>query len=365
MRSTGSNRWWGVAALAGLAAACGGDGAGAAAGADAGLRDAAGGQADAGVRDAGGAADAGVPPDRPVRFVVMGDTGEGNQAQADVAAAIAATCAARGCDFVVLLGDNIYDSGVDSVDDPQWQTKFEQPYRDIDLPFYVVLGNHDYGGSLFGFDQGGLGNEWDKGPIEVMYSDVSDKWEMPATHYTFTWGNVGFIMLDTNSILWDDTTHGDQREWYAAALAEVAGADWVFAAGHHPYLSNGRHGNAGNYESIEVGGVEIPNPLPVLNGDHVKAFFDDVVCGTVAVYFAGHDHNRQWLDAPSALCGAELIVSGAGAKTTPFSDPAPNAAHWQDDSTEGFLYVVVDRNTFTGQFIDRTGAVNFERTITR
>jgi tartrate-resistant acid phosphatase type 5 len=41
--------------------------------------------------------------------------------------------------------DNFYDEGVDSLDDEQFQTKFELPYADIDFPFWVVLGNHDYG----------------------------------------------------------------------------------------------------------------------------------------------------------------------------------------------------------------------------
>jgi hypothetical protein len=43
----------------------------------------------------------------------------------------------------------------------QWQTKFEQPYANITLPFWVVLGNHDNGGS-------GTGRTW-KGR-QVAYS---------------------------------------------------------------------------------------------------------------------------------------------------------------------------------------------------
>jgi hypothetical protein len=31
--------------------------------------------------------------------------------------------------FVVALGDNVYEDGVKSVDDPQWQTKFEKVGR--------------------------------------------------------------------------------------------------------------------------------------------------------------------------------------------------------------------------------------------
>lgn len=298
-----------------------------------------------------------------VRFVVMGDVGEGNQSQYMVSTAIEQKCAADGCDFVVLLGDNIYDSGVSGVDDPQWQTKFEDPYANLDLPFFVVLGNHDYGGTLFGADTGGMGNEWEKGPYEVMYSDVSDKWNMSDTHYTFTWGNVGFIMLDTNSIMWDNTDHGNQRAWYPTALMELSNVDWIFQAGHHPYMSNGAHGNAGNYESIEVGGIELPNPLPILNGDNVKEFFDEVVCGTIDVSLSGHDHNRQWLNEPTALCGAELIVSGAGAKVKDFE--GSNEAHWQDADTPGFMYIEIIGDQLTGQFIDENGQMNYERQITR
>lgn len=314
----------------------------------------------------GGSPDGGRPPPGDVRFIVMGDTGEGNTAQREVAIQVRDLCAREGCDFVILLGDNIYDSGVDSVTDSQWTTKFETPYADIMLPFYPVLGNHDYGGMLFGLSYGGLGNEFDKGPIEVAYTAVSSRWEMPATHYTQLYENVGFIMLDTNSIMWANTENGDQWTWYPTAVADLraAGAEWIIVGGHHPYRSNGRHGNAGSYEGIEVGGVVIPNPVPLLNGGNVRSFFDTVVCGTADVVFSGHDHNRQWLDMPASLCGAELIVSGAGAKTTAFAGTT-NTLLYGDDSTPGFMYVVIQGDRMTGRFVDRTGVANFEHEVLR
>ena len=65
-------------------------------------------------------------PDVPVRFVAMGDGGEGNMRQFQVATVIENVCNAHGgCDFALYLGDNIYDSGVDSAMDEQFQTKFE------------------------------------------------------------------------------------------------------------------------------------------------------------------------------------------------------------------------------------------------
>lgn len=315
----------------------------------------------------GGGGGGEIPPDAPagakaVRFIAIGDAGKGNADQRRVAIAMRDLCAAKGCDFVLMLGDNIYDAGVESTTDPQWQTKFEQPYMDVDLPFYVALGNHDYGGKLL-VDVAGIGNEFDKGQVEVDYTQVSTKWHMPATHYTFTWGDVGFIVLDTNSILWGDTTYGDQAGWLPSALAQVAGKRWIFTAGHHPYRSNGQHGNAGDYDAPELLGVTVPNPLPIQNGDAVKSFFEDHVCGIGQVYFSGHDHSRQWLDEPTALCGTELIVSGAGATVTSIQDRG-NKAFYEDATEVGFLYVVVDGDTFTGEFYDGDGALDFSRTFT-
>jgi tartrate-resistant acid phosphatase type 5 len=304
------------------------------------------------------------PGPRTVRFIAMGDTGEGNTTQAQVAAAIKTVCdAAGGCDFVILLGDNIYDSGVTGVEDMQWDMKFEIPYQDLDMPFYAALGNHDYGGSILGLDVGGLGNEFDKGPLEVQYTDHSDKWEMPDTHYTIKRENLGIIVLDTNSILWSNTDHGDQRAWYPTALAEIAGTDWKFAAGHHPYRSNGTHGNAGAYDAPELFGITLPNPLPIQNGNDLKAWFDDVVCGTVDIYIAGHDHERQWLNMPSELCGTEMIVSGAGAKLTELLENRGNAYHWQDDTTEGFFMFEITGKKLVGRAYDKNAVMNFERTL--
>ena len=325
-----------------------------------------GGGDDGGGGGGGGAPtpDAPPPPPKRARVAVLGDAGKGNTAQRAVAVAMRDVCQQKGCDFVLMLGDNIYDAGVDSVTDTQWQTKFEQPYADIDLPFYAALGNHDNGGSLLGFDVAGIGNEFDKGAVEVAYTQMSTKWTMPATHYTFTQAHVGFVVLDTNAIIWNDTTHGNQASWLPTAMMEVQGKDWVFFAGHHPYLSNGTHGNAGSYDAPEIGGISIPNPLPIQNGTSVKSFFDANVCGTADLYFSGHDHSRQWIDEPTKCGGTELIVSGAGATTTDIIDRG-NAAFYEDATEPGFLYVDIDGNTFTGTFYDASGNVDYTRTFTK
>lgn len=315
--------------------------------------------------DAGGSGD--LPPDAPppkhVRFIAVGDTGKGNADQRKVAMAMRDLCAAKGCDFVLMLGDNIYDTGVASTTDPQWQTKFEQPYSDVNLPFYVALGNHDYGGKLI-IDLPGIGNEFTRGPVEVAYSQVSTKWNMPATHYTFTFGHVGFIVLDTNSILWDNKDNGDQAAWLPTAMMEVAGKDWVFLAGHHPYRSNGQHGNAGDYDAPEIAGVTLPNPIPIQDGQSMKTFFDAHLCGLGQVFFTGHDHSRQWVNEPGSMCGMQQIISGAGSSTTTLVDRG-NTTLYEDATKTGFFYVDILDNTFTGSFYDRDGMLDFTHTFTK
>ncbi len=97
----------------------------------------------------------------------------------------------------------------------------------------------------------------------------------------------------------------------------------------------------------------------------MKEFFDDLVCGNVDVYLSGHDHNHQWMNEPEACGGTELIVTGASSEVKDLDDDDRNQVLYQDDSAEGFLYVVIDGPTFTGRFIDATGAVRFEHTLTK
>lgn len=289
--------------------------------------------------DPDAAATAEVPAPKPLRFVVVGDTGTGATAQFKVANAISAKCAADGCDFVQLLGDNVYESGVTSVDDPIWEEAFETPYAAIDLDFYAVLGNHDYGGE-------GAGNEFDKGQHEVDYTNKSTKWKMPSAYFHVVKANVEIFGLDTNMQLYgrDEDQRRDVAEWL-----ENSTATWKIAVGHHPYMSNGPHGNAGSYD----GSKRAPD-----NGANVKRFMDDVICGKADLYLAGHDHNRQWLN--ESCQGTELAISGAGSKVAALT--GKNATLFSSMKL-GFLYLVVDGNTLTAEFVDENANVEFTHVI--
>ncbi len=305
--------------------------------------------ADAGlITDAGSLDDAGHTPtdagtpEPVVRFVAIGDTGTGGTGQYAVASAISQKCAQSGCDFVVMLGDNIYESGISSPDDVQMQDKFELPYASVNLPFYVVLGNHDYGGD-------GAGTDFGKGAHQIAYTQKSTKWKLPAAYYRFVKEHVEFFALDTNMQMFnlDAQQEQDVAQWLAQSTAT-----WKILLGHHPYRSNGPHGNAGKYDGVEF--------VPIANGASVKSFADKIWCGKADFYFSGHDHSRQYLQ--STCQGTELIVSGAGAKVTTLSGSNP---YWWQEATIGLVWVEIRGRSMTIEFVNDAGVTQYTRTVTK
>ena len=260
-----------------------------------------------------------------IRFIVVGDTGDGSTAQYEVAAGMETVCASEGCDFVLLVGDNFYPDGVTSTSDPLWTTAFEDPYADLDLQFRAVMGNHDWNHTQ---DTMYL-------DAQVDYSAVSAKWSMPADYFTFVEGDVTFYGIDTWLI--SEGAGADQEAWLPGERA-ASTTTWNLIYGHHPYISNGPHGNA-------------DPPL--------QDFVDTYVCGQYDVYFCGHDHNLQWLEE---TCGTTFMVSGAGHST--YGLYTTNAAAFQVQSL-GFLWVEIDGNRFTGVFYDQDGVELYRGTITK
>ena len=90
---------------------------------------------------------------KSLRFLVVGDTGVGDKNQKEVAVQMEAICQSGiPLSGIILLGDNFYPRGVQSVSDPLWQKALLEPYgssclSQIDFKVIILLtifhgGNH-------------------------------------------------------------------------------------------------------------------------------------------------------------------------------------------------------------------------------
>ena len=95
-----------------------------------------------------------LPPDLIVRdhadlaevsFLVVGDTGEGDNSQ--YAAVKPMLAVGQGTRFMVICSDVIYPSG----DIEDYEAKFYEPYEGYQHPIYALPGNHDWYDGLNGF----------------------------------------------------------------------------------------------------------------------------------------------------------------------------------------------------------------------
>lgn len=81
-------------------------------------------------------------------FLVVGDWGRaGHHHQRTVANAMALLAHQTNPRFIISTGDNFYEDGVASSKDKQWNISFEKVYAYSwleNIPWYVVLGNHDH-----------------------------------------------------------------------------------------------------------------------------------------------------------------------------------------------------------------------------
>ncbi|MRH89911.1 phosphoesterase [Nocardia sp. SYP-A9097] len=255
-----------------------------------------------------------VPTGGNLRILVTGDAGSGTSTQWAVANAAREFHAREPFSLALGLGDNIYESGPNDDHDVQFASKFELPNAGMDFRWVMVLGNHDNT-----LSKPGDGGWLERGNFEVGYHANSAHWWMPSRYYSQRVPEqnplVEFFVLDLCPLAAhspsdsyfapDGQFMNEQAAWLDRALTEST-AQWKFVCTHHPYLSNGPHGNAGRYDGL-------PDPV---GGTHVKQFFEDHVLGRVPFLLSGHDHTLQVLEPTAATKGTRQIVSGAACKTS-------------------------------------------------
>ncbi|CAA0122006.1 Uncharacterised protein [BD1-7 clade bacterium] len=292
-------------------------------------------------------------PNKTVRFIAIGDMGEGNYRQFQVAEAFRKECDQRGgCDFAIGLGDNIYDDQPGDEYSSAFDLKFETPYRNVNFPFYMSLGNHDNDILIDGTGGSNIG-----GDIQVDYhyreNRPSENWKMPARFYHFKAPSdsaplVDFFALDSNPMNSAPDINPDYEinqykkmhgEWLDQSLTSSK-APWKIAYTHHPYISNGDHGNAGNYDGLLPLG-----PLTArIGGEIYRKWFEQHVCNKVDIFFAGHDHDMQILHSVPECGKTFFVISGAAAKTRELKDEERNVAYYQLGKATGFILAEIKGN---------------------
>ena len=223
----------------------------------------------------------------------MGDWGENTQAERQVAQAMAHYVAAdeNSVNFkaVLLCGDNFYFK-LTGVNDPRWNTLFEQMYDPVKLnvPFYACLGNHDYDGN--------------NRQIELAYSrqHAGGRFKMPAAWYRIDLPRekpmVTIIMLDSNKENQTDVQWRRQIDFLTRQLQGPRAA-WTICCAHHPLFSNGFFWGNG-----------------ILQKDWGTLFEKY----KVDFYLCGHEHDLEHLEIPG-WSTSFVIAGGGGAHSHPLS----------------------------------------------
>ena len=267
------------------------------------------------------------------RFIVIGDMGTGGAGQISVAAEMAKRAEQDGLDFWLTTGDNIYTNGVESIDDPQWTTKFEEAYgvSSLRVPIYATLGNHDHRGSV---------------QAQVDYGQRNKNWKMTAPYYTFTrtladGSKVQFFAIDSTPIHKGLDGTAVQLAWLDNELGKSK-ARWKIAFGHHPLY--GHHPTRG-YNKAMIANFE---PLFVKHG--------------VEIYFAGHDHTLEMI---KPVKGVHYVISGAGGGW----DNAYNVK-WTDESyyvatLGGFVLCRVSKDELVIEFVRMDGKTQYAHVLTK
>lgn len=238
-----------------------------------------------------------------VRFLVIGDSGTGDDMQYEVGRQIASQRARFPFTFAIMLGDNLYGS-----ERPQdYARKFEMPYRallDAKVEFYAALGNHDDPNQRF----------WKPFNLDEKQ------------YRTFKKGNVRFFVLDTNYM------DPEQLRWLEKEL-QASGSDWKIPYSHHPlYTSASRGADLELRMALE--------PLFLKYG--------------VEIVFAGHEHLYERTKPQK---GIYYFTVGGSAKLRRGDLRKTGLTEVGFDRDRSFALVEIAGDELYFQAVSRTGAI--------
>jgi len=249
------------------------------------------------------------------RFAIIGDYGEGGDAERDVADLVKSW----NPDFIITVGDNNYPDGAYETID-QNIGKFYHEY------IYSYLGSFGEGADSNRFFPS-LGNhDWTTDRAQPYL----DYFTLPGNerYYDFVWGPAHFFAINSDSREPDGVSRSSpQAQWLQSSLAASA-SPWKLVYFHAPPYSSGLHGSV----------------------DWMRWPFQK--WGASAV-FSGHDHVYERLmvnDLPYFINGL-----GGGPRYYFVNVLETSQVRFSDDW--GAMLVTYDSQQISFQFITRSGEI--------
>ena len=221
-----------------------------------------------------------------VELLFTGDTGSGNESQSQVSKSMSGLIRQhRSIKAIIIVGDNIYESGCSSINDPQFITKFRKPYHKIKKKFYLCLGNHDYGDQI------------NNSQVQIDYTlskqNLGKKWNLPSKWYVQSFPICDLFFIDTN---FDRLSVDEIQTQFNDIITAIqtSNKQWKVLCGHHTWKSVGGHGNASS---------DLDRFL--------KAIFSKC---DIDIYICGHDHCKSIIEVPFKNRIIPTLVIGTGGK---------------------------------------------------
>jgi hypothetical protein len=259
------------------------------------------------------------------RFLVLGDAGTGYAEQIEAKNAAIQFNGSPHFDGVLLLGDNAYQSGFDS----EYQSNFfDNKYNEIfeNTVIWPAPGNHDYNQNL----------PFSPSPAYFDIFDCPTNGEVGGVpsgtekYYSFDYGNVHFVSLDSYSVPRSNT--GAMANWIQQDLAANT-LPWVVVYFHHPPYTKGSH-DSDNFFFLDGELVDMrQNIMPILENYGVD------------LILSGHSHSyeRSFLIdghyGNSSTFGPQHLKDGG---TGSFPEACPYHKNTEDgEGHKGAVYSVV------------------------
>jgi hypothetical protein len=321
---------------------------------------------------------------RKLRIAAFGDCGKAGATQTAVLNAYLQYTRSNPADLLLLLGDNAYDDGLDN----EYQSEFFKPYQTTILRNHVLFptpGNHEYHSTS---------PQARTAPYYQIFSvpsaaECGGVASGTKAYYSFDWGNIHFISLDSEgeeaggTRLYD--TLGQQVVWLKKDLA-VNTKKWTVVFFHHPPYSKGSHDAD---TDSELGRIR-RNLVPVLERYGV----DLVLSGHTHVYERSYllrgyygtessfnpsvhtaSNSSAAYDGSSNSCpyvttsgqtnhGTVYVVAATSSRDqVDVASSFPHTALPFATRAGGSFYLEVEDNRLDGKMIDRNGDVFDQFTI--